>query len=722
MRCVVLVLMALGLFVWEPLYFGATSSAHGENSFKDACIKYFEERKYDLAIDACSKAIVIDPNDANAYSARGLAYLAKGEHHLAIKDLTKAIKINPNYVAAYAGRGKAYLFKDKYDLAIKDFTKVIDIYPDAVAYAGRGFAYLLKGEYDPAIKDFSKAIELDPNYIDAYYGRGKTYFDKGEHDLAVKDFTKVIEINPNDIEAYTSRGLAFLYKDQYDLAIKDFTKAIKINPNDASTYVTRGNIYRYKGQYDLAIKDFTKAIELDPNYIDAYDSRGMLYFFRDEYDLAIRDFTKAIEIWGAYHNREKTYLTKGEYNSKLDEIVKTIDIASTYIHRGMAYFAKGEYDLTIKDFTKAFEITPSPLLQKILYAYDFKGLAYAARGDWKRAKLDLEKAVKITPKNPLAHYHLAFVLYKLGFKERAVKELKKAYELNPQIMEARGKDLTRPMAKSTLHFYAEEYLFAAEHLEAPKEYLAKAGKIFASKPPYLEIASVELFDENGDRLFSAGETGKVVVKITNSGKGPAYRISLKIASPFFKKELVIPKLAPGKTLTKSVSFKVPVRVKTQNVYADISLEAGKFSPEPVRVTFTTKAPIPPHFKITYRIDDDRVGESMGDGDGNVEPRETIELLVTVANTGKGPAKDVRVLLFSEDVDIIKKEARIGNLPPGASNTGKLVFFVPANVSKKEINFTISIKEALGIFGASTKLAFNIKKGGGKLYDYTVTTK
>jgi tetratricopeptide (TPR) repeat protein len=57
-----------------------------------ACL---DKGKYDEAIADYTKAISLDPNDATAYTNRGLAYESKGEVDRAIADYTKAIEINP---------------------------------------------------------------------------------------------------------------------------------------------------------------------------------------------------------------------------------------------------------------------------------------------------------------------------------------------------------------------------------------------------------------------------------------------------------------------------------------------------------------------------------------------------------------------------------------------------------------------------------------------------
>jgi hypothetical protein len=237
------------------------------------------------------------------------------------------------------------------------------------------------------------------------------------------------------------------------------------------------------------------------------------------------------------------------------------------------------------------------------------------------------------------------------------------------------------------------------------------------KPPYLEITSVQLTDENRNRLFEAGEKATVTVSMANSGKGTARNMKLRLSSEGLKKEIEIAKLEPNTSITERFTFKVPLKVKSGKRVLTVELLAGKYSPEPVKIAFMTKAAVPPHFKITYRVDDDRVGESIGNGNGIPEPRETIELFLNMANTGKGTARGVELFLESTDLDVLTGRVRVGNLPPGGKTTAKFLLFVPAGFRKKQADLRLRIDEALGLFGATTKLALNIKKSGAKIYEY-----
>ena len=54
---------------------------------------------------------------------------------VAVEDYTKAIELNPNDAQAHNNRGAAYGEKDDFGRAIEDYTKAIELKPDfAEAY------------------------------------------------------------------------------------------------------------------------------------------------------------------------------------------------------------------------------------------------------------------------------------------------------------------------------------------------------------------------------------------------------------------------------------------------------------------------------------------------------------------------------------------------------------------------------------------------------------
>jgi PGF-CTERM protein len=103
-----------------------------------------------MAIEDFNKAIELDPNNAGAYSNRGVAYDDLKQYERAVEDHNKAIKLNPNCAVAYANRGAAYDHLKQYEKAIEDYNKAIELDPDfALVYEYRELAQSkLNGQQD----------------------------------------------------------------------------------------------------------------------------------------------------------------------------------------------------------------------------------------------------------------------------------------------------------------------------------------------------------------------------------------------------------------------------------------------------------------------------------------------------------------------------------------------------------------------------------------------
>ena len=356
-------------------------------------------KQINMAIEAYSYAIDLNPNNAAAYNNRGIAHDDKGEVDKAIKDYNKAIKLNPNCVYAYNNRGVAYRNKNKYDCAIKEYTKAIELNPDyAVAYNNRGNTYDGKGEINKAINDYNIAIELNPDYAVAYNNRGNAYDRKGEINKAIDDYNMAIQLKRNLAEAYNNRGKAYRSKNDLTKALKDYNTAIQLKDDFAEAYNNRACIYRDKGKIDKAFDDYNTAIALNPDFAEAYNNRGVTYGIIDQIDKAIDDFIRAINLKRsyaeAYYNSGNAYLLKGDFNQAIKNYDMSIkldpDDAPSYCSRGNVYYQKGELDLAIKDYTTATELNP-----QLAPAYYNRGEVWLHLQEWEKAKTDLTTAKRI---------------------------------------------------------------------------------------------------------------------------------------------------------------------------------------------------------------------------------------------------------------------------------------------------------------------------------------
>ena len=430
---------------------------------------YYWIHEYDKAIMACTKAIELNPELADAYLFRGAFYSDKGEFDRAIEDLNKGIDLKPNFASlAYNDRGTVYLKKEEFDKAIEDFNRAIELGPVFAAgvYRNRGIAYMDKGEFDKAIEDFNKAIDLAPEYAKAYSSRGSAYAEKGELDRAMKDYNKAIGLNPKLAYAYNNRGVTYRKKGELDKAIQDYDTAIELEPDDGVAYINRGVAYEEKGEFDRSIEDCNKAIELNPKDAKAYNNRGNAYADKEELDKAIEDFNKAIELnpelADAYTNRGLTYKNKGEFDKAIEGCNKAIELdpsfAEAYNNRGLVYKEKGEFDRAIDDYNRALELDPK---DDGTY-YNNRGIAYEGKGELDKAIDDYNRALELNPKLVKAYNNRGVAYKEKGEFDTAIENYNEALELNPGYYDAYSNRGVAYHAKGDFDKVIENYNEAIE--------------------------------------------------------------------------------------------------------------------------------------------------------------------------------------------------------------------------------------------------------------------
>jgi Flp pilus assembly protein TadD len=182
-----------------------------------------------------------------------------------IKYYTKAIQLNPYDAQFYYYRGQAYNTKNLYPLAIEDFGKAIQYqayYPSA--YSSRGFSYYEMGQQDAAIADYTKSIEQDPSYAVTFFKRGVSYQKNGDNAKAVADYTEAIRLKPGYVSALNNRGNIYIRKGEYEKALTDLNEALKLNPKYVYGYKSRAFLYDRMGDKARADADRAKVKELDP--------------------------------------------------------------------------------------------------------------------------------------------------------------------------------------------------------------------------------------------------------------------------------------------------------------------------------------------------------------------------------------------------------------------------------------------------------------------------
>ena len=386
----------IGMILWEE---GRGGLIAGEGSVKETVRDAVKVRE---ALRHFKKVGELLPDVRNPMTlfAEAMEADQRGEYDRAIELLSEAIKRKPDFAYGFYNRGNVWADKGELDKAITDYNKAIELDPKlAAAFNNRGVAWANKGDYDRAIEDYTKAIELDPKLWQAFYSRGNAWCKRGELGKAIADYNKAIQLNPKLAEAFYNRGVAWAERGEFDKAIADYTKAIELSPRDAEAFNNRGVAWYKKGEFDRAIADYTKAIELNRQDADVFYNRGVAWAEKGEFDRAIADYTKALELnpqhWRAWGNLAFLY----QRQDRLEDAVKA--------------------------WTELLKLNP-----RVPVAYQNRAMLLYKLKRYKRVVEDYEKLVELVPKNATVWYNLACAYAMSGDKDKALKALERAFELD----------------------------------------------------------------------------------------------------------------------------------------------------------------------------------------------------------------------------------------------------------------------------------------------------
>jgi tetratricopeptide (TPR) repeat protein len=134
--------------------------------FKNAGSYHLDQKRYDQAIEAFSRAIALAPSDPDTYVLRGSAFAKKKAYLTALRDYTEALKLNPKYAWAYHNRADLYRLRHQsadYDRSLDDYNQCLKCNPQyALAYYGRSLIFRSRGDLAHAKEDYRQAMALAP--------------------------------------------------------------------------------------------------------------------------------------------------------------------------------------------------------------------------------------------------------------------------------------------------------------------------------------------------------------------------------------------------------------------------------------------------------------------------------------------------------------------------------------------------------------------------------
>jgi tetratricopeptide (TPR) repeat protein len=219
------------------------------------------------------------PSDAAAFARRGAALAGRRDFEHAIADLSKAIDLDPKNADYLYQRATMYWENRQPTQARMDLDQVLVLQPDSVAaLVGRARLQVAGKDYAGAKSDLDQADKFAAKPANVRFEMAQLYADMGEHAAAISQYDAWIGSHADDSRLAPAlngrcRNRALLGQDLKD-ALADCNKAISRSLKGANGFIfaSRALVHLRLGDYDESVADYDAALRLHPG-----NDAGLLY-------------------------------------------------------------------------------------------------------------------------------------------------------------------------------------------------------------------------------------------------------------------------------------------------------------------------------------------------------------------------------------------------------------------------------------------------------------
>lgn len=192
--------------------------------------KFFEEKKYNEAMEYLNNEIAKNDDNPILYSELGRTYMALEDYDKAHESFDKSLSINPNNSEIYYYKAIMSSISKNHDGTLEYVQKIIDLDGESDDILNlKGLALFSKERYADSVKAFKKATSLNPKAAIFEYNLGKAYARMTEFKNAINAFDRAISIDDSYGDFYFEKSKCFAALGEYSEASDLAYKALEID-------------------------------------------------------------------------------------------------------------------------------------------------------------------------------------------------------------------------------------------------------------------------------------------------------------------------------------------------------------------------------------------------------------------------------------------------------------------------------------------------------------
>jgi putative PEP-CTERM system TPR-repeat lipoprotein len=481
----------------------------------------FSQGKYQAAQDSLQRVLKVAPDHMPSILLAGASELNLGALQQADQHLRKYLENNPDDIYARKLLAQVQLKSAQpADAAATLAPALKSAADDPQVLALAGESYMQVHDFNKASAYLEKATALAPKAAGLRTSLGLSKIAQGDKTGGISELELATTLDPKSAHAAMALVQTEMSLKNYDKALAAVSALEKQQPDNPQVLTLKGAVYMVKGDIPSARAALDKAVALQPTFIPAVQNLARLDLVEKKPDAAKQRYAKVLE---KEPNNTDAMRAMGELaliQNHPDEATTWFEKASNTVPNAVGpAITLGKHYLRTGQIQKALILarkfqTANPTNPELV---ELLGQAQIASKDTAGALETYSKLVNLVPKSAAPHLRLAGVHMLMQNNAAAADDLKRAVELQPDLIPARlaQAELALRMGR------ADDALALARQIQkmndkSPVGYATEGDILMAQKKPAQAQPAY-------DKALALAKAPEILVKslqaMTLTGKG-----------------------------------------------------------------------------------------------------------------------------------------------------------------------------------------------------------
>jgi protein O-GlcNAc transferase len=262
--------------------------------------------QYHEALPQLEAYVVAHPESPRAQYQLGYIDFRLHQVVRSVKALSKALSVDPKNADAHRVLGYDLNILGRLDLAVIEFERATELQPAlAENHYALGRVYYERGLYERSAAELEEALRLDPFSVKAEQSLGLAYEALNDLTRAQQHLRKALERNEQsshpsewplvNFAAFQNR------RGDYRAALNFAQRALGVTLRSEAAHFQAAKAYRGLQQWDSCVRELRAGIELDPNNPDFFYTLALAYRRlgdKEQADASIRRYDQ-LKVWEA---------------------------------------------------------------------------------------------------------------------------------------------------------------------------------------------------------------------------------------------------------------------------------------------------------------------------------------------------------------------------------------------------------------------------------------